>query len=599
LFYLKRQVNPLTGLGSKATALRLAAREAEVELIRQSDCKVIGTAVTAADGSFSILIPQGQKAYVRAYARNNSAEYKVVVQRNSGDSTGQNVSSSAVTMSDGMVLADLVANLSNPDRVGGAFNIFELILSAIDVVKAENGGLTPPLIKVYWYSGNNASGTFFNPSGNYIQLIGGRAGLQDSTDTDEFDDAVILHEYGHFLVSKYSRDDNPGGYHGGEDLDPRMAYAEGLATFLSAMLRNHPDYVDTYGNADGTTGLFISEDLEDFSQSLSPQWYQGIGSEESIEVVLWDFYDDTSVGEAFDTFSAGVSGMWEALAGMTVQSFTYILDFADVLAGLFPADAAAIEDILAAEQIGPFASFPPTPTDAADFFPERLDLASAVTVTGSIDSTYVYANGQTNVSNGIYSSDFYGFVLTQPGMLNTTLTITGPSDGLPLGQQPHDLDLRLYNSSGAIIAVSDSSSAAVENIAKSLSPGEYMLEVAGDFTGQKANYRLTTGFNPSKKQAPIPLRLKVEKLGPGIALLTLEAATPLAADEVRLELVLPPDALILGGSPRHSLRLKAGESSAVSAVVGLPEAEWSSIAGRAVIHSGAKQFAREVYAAEN
>jgi hypothetical protein len=610
LFYLKRQVNPLIGLGGKATALRLPARESELETIRQSDCKVIGTAVTAADGSFSISVPVGQKALIRAYARRNSADYQVRVLRNSSDLIGQNVTSPAVTMSDGLALSDLVANLDDPDRSGGAFNIFELILGAIDEVKTLNGGLTPPLLKVKWFSGNNASGTFFNPNGDSIQLIGGRAGLQDSTDTDEFDDAVILHEFGHFLVYHYSRDDNPGGYHGGEDLDPRLAYAEGLATFLSAMLRNHPDYVDTYGNADGGAGkfgLFLSENLEDFSQGLSPQFYKGIGSEESVEIVLWDLYDNTNVGEAFDNFSAGLSGMWSALAGMTGQSFTYIGDFADVLAGLFPADAAAIEDILAAEQIGPFTGFPPVPTDAADFFPARLDLAGPVTVTGSINSTYFYANGGTNLYNGIRSSDFYGFVLTKPGTLSAALTITGPSDGLPLGDQPHDLDLRLYDSSGTIIAASQSATSPIENIAISLTPGEYMLEVAGDFRyasfpidnpyqGQVADYSLVTSFSPHKKQAPIPLKLKVEKLGPGIALLTLEAAAPLAADEARLELVLPPDARILGGSSRHSLRLKAHESSSLAVVVELPEAEWPSIAGRAVIRSGAKQFAREVYA---
>jgi len=597
LYYLKREVDPAQGLGSKAAALRLPVREAEVEAIRESDCLVTGVAVTGPDGSFSLTIPDGQRALIRAYARRQSSDYKVQVQRSRKDLTFQSVSSPTLTASDGMALPDLVAGLDDPDRPAGAFNIFEVLLDAIDQVKTLNAGLTPPLITVYWFSGNNSSYTSFNPANDSIQLIGGRAGLQDSTDTDEFDDAVILHEFGHFLVRHYSRDDNPGGYHGGEDLDPRLAYAEGLATFLSAMLRNLPDYIDTYGNADGTTDLFLSENLEDFRLSLSPQFYTGIGSEESVEIVLWDFYDDTNLGEAFDALSAGAEGMWDALGSMTSQSFTYILDLADVLADLNPPWAAAIEDILAAENM-----------DDLDFFPERLDVSGPVIRTGSIDSTYVYANGQTNLGNGSHSSDFYGFVLTQSGQFTASLTITGPVDGLTLGAQPRDLDLRLYNGAGTIIAASESASSAVESISFNLSPGEYLLEVAGDFRiasfpfdnpyqGQTADYRLTAGFNPSKKQAPIPLRLEVASLQPGIARVTLWAISPLAAEEVKLELLLPRGAALLDGQPRGLFRLKQGESRTLSVVVELDEEQWTALAGRASIRAGRHRFAREVYAA--
>ncbi|OGP56467.1 MAG: hypothetical protein A2V67_07880 [Deltaproteobacteria bacterium RBG_13_61_14] len=611
LYYLKRQVDPDIGLGSKAAALRLPVREAEVEAIRESDCLVTGTAVTGPDGSFSLTIPDGQRALIRAYARRQSSDYKVQVQKNRTDLAGLNVSSATLTMNDGMSLPDLVAGLDDPDRPAGAFNIFQVILDAIDEVKTLNGGLTPPLITVYWFSGNNSSSTYFNPANDVIQLIGGRAGLQDSTDTDEFDDAVILHEYAHFLIRHYSRDDNPGGYHGGEDLDPRLAYGEGLATFLSAMLRNLPDYIDTYGSADDTTGLFISENLEDFSASPAAfQFYTGIGSEESVEIVLWDFYDDTSLGEAFDTLSAGADGIWEALQDMIGQSFTYILDLADVLADqdpVNPAWTAGIRDILAEENIGTLASFPPTPTDDPDFFPERLDLSGAVIRTGAVDSTFVYANGGTNLGNGSHSSRFYGLVVSSSGRLSATLNITGPVDGLPLGAQPHDLDLRLYNSAGSIIAASESYTSAVETISANLPPGEYMIEVAGDFRiasfpidnpyqGQVASYSLTAGFAPAKKQAPIPLLLEVASLQPGIARVTLQATAPLSADEVKLELLLPPGAALLDGQPRGLFRLKQGESRTLSVVVELDEEQWTSLAGRASIRAGRHRFAREVYA---
>lgn len=52
---------------------------------------------------------------------------------------------------------------------------------------------------------------------------------------------------------------------------------------------------------------------------------------------------------------------------------------------------------------------------------------------------------------------------------------------------------------------------------------------AGALRLQVADYRLSASFTPHQKQAPIPLQLKLERLEPGIALLTLEATTPLAA----------------------------------------------------------------------
>lgn len=612
LYYLKRQVDPDQGLGSKATARKLPVREAEVEAVRESDCLVTGSAVTGADGRFRITIPAGQRAFIRAYARRKSSEYQVQVLRDKKDPTEQSISSVTITMNDGMVLPDLVAGLEDPDRPAGAFNIFQVLLDAIDRVKTWNGGETPPLLTVYWFSGNNAPSTTYSPGSDSIQLIGGRAGRQDSTDTDEFDDGVILHEFGHFLVRHYSRDDNPGGYHGGEELDPRLAYAEGLVNFLSALLRDQPDYVDTYGTADDTTGLLVSENLEDYAASPAGiQFYTGIGSEESVEVVLWDFYDATAVAEPFDTLSAGAPTIWEALQNMARESFIYVLDFAEVLSDqdpLNPLWTGGIEDILAAENIGPFASFPPVPADDPDFFPAQLDLSAPVLRTGAIDSTWVYANGETNLSNGSHSSDFYGFTLTRPGSFTTTLTITGPIDGLPLGAQPHDLDLRLYNRQGQIIASAVSTTAAVESISLTLSPGEYLLEVAGDFRlasfpidnpyqGQTAQYRLTAAFTPDKKQAPLPLQMELIPLEAGRARLHLKVRAPLSDQEVCLELLLPAGARVREGRTSGRFRLQRGETKILSAVVELEEAQWRALAGRASLVAGRARFAREVYPA--
>ena len=51
-------------------------------------------------------------------------------------------------------------------------------------------------------------GTFFDADTGTAFVLGDRA-----LDSDEFDDAVILHEYAHLLASRFSRDDSQGGPH--------------------------------------------------------------------------------------------------------------------------------------------------------------------------------------------------------------------------------------------------------------------------------------------------------------------------------------------------------------------------------------------------
>jgi len=84
-------------------------------------------------------------------------------------------------------------------------------------------------------------GTYFDPNERSIHLLG------SSLDTDEYDDDVILHEYGHFMADVFSQDDSPGGPHFLMDhtQDIRLAWSEGWATFFSAAVRGNPLQVDT------------------------------------------------------------------------------------------------------------------------------------------------------------------------------------------------------------------------------------------------------------------------------------------------------------------------------------------------------------------
>ena len=90
-------------------------------------------------------------------------------------------------------------------------------------------------------------GTFFSGSGNqHIALL---ADLTE--DTDEFDQHVIAHEFGHYIEFNFSRADNIGGAHGlGDKLDPRVAFGEGFGYAFAAIVLNDPVARDSF--VDGT-----------------------------------------------------------------------------------------------------------------------------------------------------------------------------------------------------------------------------------------------------------------------------------------------------------------------------------------------------------
>jgi hypothetical protein len=143
--------------------------------------------------------------------------------------------------------------LVDTTRLSGAFNILETIQRANELVRSADASVTPPAVTIFWSTRNtNRYGdasegavgtTYFSLATNTAFVLGDRA-----VDSDEFDDAVIFHEYAHMLAVQFSRDDSPGGQHGvGDILDARVAWSEGFANFLSGVARNDAIYRDSNG----------------------------------------------------------------------------------------------------------------------------------------------------------------------------------------------------------------------------------------------------------------------------------------------------------------------------------------------------------------
>src|SRR5699024_2060534 len=88
---------------------------------------------------------------------------------------------------------------------------------------------------------------------------------KEDLDTDEYDSAVVVHEWGHYFENQMARSDSMGGYHGGGDvLDMRLAFGEGWGNALAGMVRDDPLYVDTQGARQQLPGVIMDVGANDF-----------------------------------------------------------------------------------------------------------------------------------------------------------------------------------------------------------------------------------------------------------------------------------------------------------------------------------------------
>jgi hypothetical protein len=185
-----------------------------------------------------------------------------------------------------------------------------------------------------------------NPS---LLLLGDAA-----VDTEEFDDHVIVHEWGHYFEDNFARSDSTGGPHGvGDRLDARLAFGEGWATALSGIALDNPIYCDT-GPAGTSGGFGIGTEKGAYD---ARGWYDEISVLRFI-YDLWDTTDDESEGldTGADTGSIGFAPIYEAMVGphAFTETFTTVFSFASELrSSLPPEDQAFLDAQLVREDMTP------------------------------------------------------------------------------------------------------------------------------------------------------------------------------------------------------------------------------------------------------
>ena len=319
--------------GFTGNILLKAVRHARVELISAATGSVLNSMVTSATGTFSFDVSTlaGQTVYVRAEADGTPANGNIVVKNIAGNIYAKKSGSLTVVSP---MAADLsfVAPVSS---AGGAFNILDVYTNASDFVGSVDLA-TIPTLTVYWPSAPNFGtyycsendGTAYCAQGEGIYVLSDQPASPDY-DTDEYDDDVLAHEYGHFIARHFSKDQSPGGTHAYwvNDYDLRLAWSEGWGNFFETAVKDWLDHTDrSLLSIDAGTPIsqyvdtatiphhyYISLTLETPEVQSVPNSYCGLGSpdecyyasnEIAVANVLWKHLNVPNFGmqPIWDTF---------------------------------------------------------------------------------------------------------------------------------------------------------------------------------------------------------------------------------------------------------------------------------------------------------
>ncbi|HIO95563.1 MAG TPA: hypothetical protein EYG67_01965 [Campylobacterales bacterium] len=318
--------------------------------------KTLATTKTDKNGHYSFVVAKNVNVKVRVYARiykEDSWDVSVVDNTNMKalyviegkyHNSGEKHNIRNLHASSGWVGTDY----QNP-RVAAPFAILDSINKVMNKVRQADNDAKFPQLTVNWSVNNIAAGGDLESGQIVTSHYDGEQGLwilgDANSDTDEYDDHIIIHEWGHYFEDQFSRTDSIGGPHStGEELDIRLAFGEGWGNALSGIATDNPIYFDTSGMSQ-SYGWYM--DLESGAQK-NPGWY----AEGSVQRILYDLYD-ADTDESYDRVHLGFKPIYEAMIGKerNTKAFTSIFSFIHAIKSENSGKADKIDRLVAYEQI--------------------------------------------------------------------------------------------------------------------------------------------------------------------------------------------------------------------------------------------------------
>lgn len=326
-------------------------RGARVAVVDAASGAELGTAVSGDDGAYSISLSAPAKVKVWVYSE--TVEPAITVEDNTAGDAVYVLESAEADVA-GPTTVDVLARTGwdgkgyTQPRSAGPFAVLDAAYAAARRFFTE---VSPspafPALRVNWSVNNTPEDGDVSAGqigishwdGEEVYVLG-----RDGADTDEFDDHVIVHEWGHYFETAMSRGDSFGGSHYyGDVLDPRLALSEGWGNALSAMILD-PDtvYADSYGEAHSDGFAYDLEDA-DVSPDASPGWF----SEATVDQTWFDLYDPPN--EPWDAVQIGLPGIFALMTEdmKTTPALTTMFPLIASAKKRFPDSAAAIDALVA------------------------------------------------------------------------------------------------------------------------------------------------------------------------------------------------------------------------------------------------------------
>ena len=468
---------------SYANTSVLPIRDAVVELV-QSTGGTLATTTTDSNGDYALTAPASTNVFVRvkAQSRKTTTPTRNIRVLNNTNGNALYVLDSAVFNSGS---SNQTRNLLAGSGWGGTsytsvraaapFAILDTLMTATDFVVA-NGSSTVDLpgLDVYWSTLNNSSsgdvtlGQIESTLYRTASTDGPAAGIyvlgDANTDTDEYDQHVLAHEFHHFIEDTISRTDTTGGTHSPDErLDMRLAFSEGFANAFSAMVLNDPLYSDSLGSQQSLRFSFSVES----NAALPEGWY----NEASIQAITWDLYD--AAADASDSVSIGYRPMYEALTGPLRggEALTSVFPFVDYLKGRVDAPVSAINALVTSQSIHVADEWASTETNDGSV-PQALPIYTQLTLNGG--SQPVCGTTLAGTYNKIGNRLFLRFSVSVARSVTVRATYTPAGSTAPFSPVA-DPDLVLYKN--GFLAIAESTMNGEETLTQTLDAGEYVIEV--------------------------------------------------------------------------------------------------------------------------
>lgn len=347
--------NTTGGLNYAATTTK-PVRGAVVEIL-DTNAAVLASTTTDGNGAYSVSVPANTTVSVRVKAQmlqsGSGASWDVSVRDNTQSDALYSMDSGS--FSTGSVAA-LTRNVHAPSgwngssyastRVAGPFAVLDTVYATQAKVLSVAPNTAFPPLRVFWSvnnvpaSGNTTLGqigtTFFTSSTaagsiRAIYVLG-----KENVDTDEYDNSVVAHEWGHYYQSAFSRDDSPGGSHSLEDrLDRRLAFSEGWGNAWSGIALARSNYTDSVGASQA-----VGSNLNLSAGATPPAgWYR----EASIQSILWNLNGQVGFKPIHDALTS--PSFKNGVAVTSIHPFSVAFNAAA------PGSASALNSLLSGQSI--------------------------------------------------------------------------------------------------------------------------------------------------------------------------------------------------------------------------------------------------------